>query len=352
MRADDLFGRLVDNALDFLSRSISDLDRSPKYSVIHFYAAVELFLKARLMKEHWSLVVTRPQDADREKFVAGDFQSVTLKDAASRLEKVVGSGVSKSALQTFQNVGKHRNKMVHFFHEAHSDAENEKLRTGIAKEQLNAWYLLHQLLTVQWKDVFDAWLPRVGEIDTKLRDHRKYLQVVFDHLRPEIEALEQEGVVFETCPSCEFKAQKREAEDEYVSVAVCLVCGVAQRKLSIGCPFCGKPVDFVDDGFAECGSCGKLLEPEHIVKVLKDEDATYAAAREGVRSWEEGNCGKCEGYHTVVRIAPDKYLCANCLGDFEAMQPCEWCDELNTGDMENSYVLGCSACEGKLAYGD
>ena len=55
----DLFDRLVDNALDFLNRSIADFEKSPKYSVIHFYTAVELFVKARLMAEHWSLVVAK-----------------------------------------------------------------------------------------------------------------------------------------------------------------------------------------------------------------------------------------------------------------------------------------------------
>lgn len=217
MRHDNLFGRLVDNALDFLSRSINDLERSPKYSVIHFHAAVELFLKARLMAEHWSLVVAKRQDADWEKFVAGDFQSVSLEEAASKLEKVVRSGISKSSLQAFKNVGKHRNKMVHFFHEAHSASNNGGLRAEVAKEQLNAWYLLNQVLTGPWKDVFEAWLPQIGDIATRLRDHRKYLQVVFDHSEAKIEALEREGFAFAVCPSCGFKAQKRESIDEYLS---------------------------------------------------------------------------------------------------------------------------------------
>lgn len=112
--------------------------------------------------------------------MAGDFQSVGLEEAASKLEKVVGDGVSKSALQTFRDVGKHRNKMVHFFHEAHSTSEDEQLRTEIAKEQLNAWYLLNQLLTGPWKDVFDDWLAQISEIDTRLRDPP---QVPPSHLR-------------------------------------------------------------------------------------------------------------------------------------------------------------------------
>ena len=59
-RTDEFFDSLVQNAIDFARRSVSEIRRSPKYSMIHFCAALELFLKARLLREHWSLVVTRP----------------------------------------------------------------------------------------------------------------------------------------------------------------------------------------------------------------------------------------------------------------------------------------------------
>lgn len=351
-KLEDYFSSLVDNALDFLSRSIDDFEHYPKYSVIHFYAAVELFLKARLMKEHWSLVVTKPQDADWEKFVAGDFHSVTLREAAKRLEKVVRSGVSQDDLRAFDKVGKHRNKMVHFFHEAHSASENDGLRTEVAKEQLKAWYLLNQLLTAAWKDVFNDWLAQISEIDTRLRDHRKYLQAIFDNLKPKMEARKEEGFTFENCPSCHFDAQERNPGAEGINLAVCWVCGFQQKFLTIDCPECGSPVEFADEGFSECGSCGAQLEPEHIVEVLRDDSAVYAAAKDGDRSWEEGNCSECSTHHTVVRTASDKYVCTSCFGEFESLRPCEYCDELNTGDMENSYLVGCSICGGKLGYGD
>ena len=41
------FRSLVENALDFLNKAIGELKDGPKYSVIHFYAAVELFHGAR-----------------------------------------------------------------------------------------------------------------------------------------------------------------------------------------------------------------------------------------------------------------------------------------------------------------
>jgi len=47
-----MFDSLVCNALDFLQRSAVGLQESPKYSVIDFCTAIELFLKARLLVEH------------------------------------------------------------------------------------------------------------------------------------------------------------------------------------------------------------------------------------------------------------------------------------------------------------
>ena len=52
MNHEDIFESLTRNAFDFLERGIAEFDASPKYSVIHFCAAVEMLLKARLMKEH------------------------------------------------------------------------------------------------------------------------------------------------------------------------------------------------------------------------------------------------------------------------------------------------------------
>jgi len=40
-----LFKSLVENAIDFLKKSVAEIKKSPKYSVINFYSAVEIFLK-------------------------------------------------------------------------------------------------------------------------------------------------------------------------------------------------------------------------------------------------------------------------------------------------------------------
>ena len=46
----------------------------------------------------------------------------------------------------------------------------------------------------------------------------------------------------------------------------------------------------------------------------------------------------------------DNYLCAACFGVFDSIQCCDWCNQLNTGDMEHSYLAGCNFCDGKFGW--
>ncbi|MDI7066278.1 hsdR, partial [Klebsiella pneumoniae] len=73
------FENLVRNGLDFLEKAISQLAAEPKHSVINFYTAVEIFLKAPLVLDHWSLVHANG-DRNREKYESGDFVSVSFEE--------------------------------------------------------------------------------------------------------------------------------------------------------------------------------------------------------------------------------------------------------------------------------
>ena len=350
MTSEDLFKRLVDNAFDFLARAIEDLRERPKHSVINFYAAVELFLKARLMKEHWSLVVSKRQEPEWERFVAGDFVSVSLDEAAQRLTKVVKSGLTPAEYKEFQEVSRHRNKMVHFFHEADSREEGEALRAAIVKQQLIAWYFLNGLLAERWVSTFEEWSREVDATRQRLKGHHAYLEVTYDHKRPEIEADKASGTPYTVCPSCGFEAQKHNDLFKAVYSANCVVCDLEQKCLRIACPKCSEVVTFRNDGFATCASCGEEFEPQNLVDALIDEGAAHIAAKDGDDSWDLGNCADCEGYHTVVRTENDEYICASCLGVFESLDVCGWCNEPNTGDMDDSTWNGCSHCDGRAGW--
>lgn len=348
---EELIDRLVENAFDFLRRSIGELEDSPNFSVIHFHAAVELFLKARLMAEHWSLVVSKRQEPDWKKLVAGDFQSVSLDEAASRLEAAVRSGLTENELRAFREVTKHRNKMVHFFHEAHGKKQATQLIQAVAKEQLNAWYLLHGILTGRWRSVFERWSKSIEEIHKALRTHQAFLQVVFNHLRDDIKKRRDFGSTFATCPTCGFESKEYLPVDiREISHSNCLVCEFSETHVTIECTQCQEAVNFTNQGYATCSKCGKHFEPEDLAEILADVADAFIAARDGDSSWDLGNCSSCGGYHTVARVGDEQYFCTMCFKEFDSIAHCGWCNEPNTGDMENSYYSGCNHCDGKAAW--
>jgi len=95
MKKDKLFDSLMTNAFDFLSKSIEEFDENPKYSLVNFYSAIELLLKARLLYDHWSMVVAKGSDLNYDSFIKGDFQSVTSKDSIYRLRNALKVNISK-----------------------------------------------------------------------------------------------------------------------------------------------------------------------------------------------------------------------------------------------------------------
>ena len=112
---EDEFTSLVENALDFLERSIRDLEEgAAKYSVINFYSGLELFLKARLLKEHWTLCASDVDRLSKAKFASGDFESVGLTDAVNRLEKITGYAIGKEEFRVYEKLRERRNQAVYF----------------------------------------------------------------------------------------------------------------------------------------------------------------------------------------------------------------------------------------------
>ncbi len=339
----DIFDSLTRNAFDFLERGIAEFDKSPKYSVIHFCAAVEMLLKARLMKEHWSLIVSKPDQANLTKFMAGDFISVTLEDCRARIRDVAGEDIGDDAYNSFRALANHRNKMVHFFHQGLDS--DEKAKAQIVAEHCRSWFHLHRLLN-RWGGYFHDFGSEIAHADRAMKGHRKYLAAKFKALKPELDAARKAGSAPKACSACGFKAAIPDALDDQIASLRCLVCDHTETQVELECPHCGESVVLANEGYATCDHCGGSIEPEHLVDVLtKDVVGTKDYFETGLPA----NCGTCEGYHTVVE-RDDMYFCANCFELSDHVEQCEWCNELNTGDMEHSYSVGCSHCDGKVGW--
>lgn len=343
MTQHDIFDSLTRNAFDLLERGIEEFDRAPKYSVIHFCAAVEMLLKARLMKEHWSLIVSKPEQANLAKFMAGDFTSVTLEEARARIRDVAGEDIGDDAYGSFRTLANHRNKMVHFFHPAMDS--DDRAKAQIVAEHCRSWFHLHRLLG-RWGSYFRDFGREIARADRAMKGHRKYLSAKFKALKAELDAARKVGNTPRACSACGFKSNVPDDLDEGIASLRCLVCDHTETQVELACPHCKESVVVTDEGYAICGHCTGAIKPKHLVAALTKD---VAGTKDYYETGLPANCGSCDGYHTVVESG-SKYFCANCFDITDHVEQCGWCNEPNTGDMEHSYSTGCSHCDGKAGW--
>lgn len=158
---DAAFHRMTLNAMRFLRLAVQDVANRPDQMAIRVYTAVELILKARLMHEHWSLIVTK--NPDRAKFESGDFVSVTFEDACKRLDDAVRDPVPADKKAKFDELRKLRNLLVHF-----APPPGDKLEESVANQKtmrliaMAAWGALHNLMGTEWRSCFSEYF---GELD-------------------------------------------------------------------------------------------------------------------------------------------------------------------------------------------
>jgi hypothetical protein len=331
------FKQIVENAFDFLEHSARDIGRQPKYSLINFYTAVELFLKARLLSEHWSLVVAK--DPDRNRFAKGDFVSVGFDVACERLDKVLLSPISSQAKQNFEAVRRHRNILVHFVHV--EIAENE-IREQIVREQLRAWHELKYLLLQQWEEIFRDYGTRIASLDQTLQSHRQYLQAKYDNLLPKIKSELANGKTFVQCDVCGFNSFKLTSLLKDLHEGDCLLCNNFEKWINYSCEFCNSKSKLTEGGSFSCPDCESKEGEARIVERL---DENVVTPDNYFETATPANCGECEGYHSVITYGAE-LLCIVCFDKSQRVQWCEHCGEPSTGDMDDSGYYGCGACDG------
>ena len=156
---------LLDNALDSLLSAAEaarrdEGPRSLKEAVLHLANGVELLIKSRLVREHWSLIFSNTDKASYEELAKADFKSVDFSTACSRLEKIAGLPIRKSAVSQINGLRKLRNQLTHFAITLDSVqaksliaktmtfcvdfCEEQSMNTGTAKEKLSE---IHMNLT-------------------------------------------------------------------------------------------------------------------------------------------------------------------------------------------------------------
>lgn len=131
----------MQNGLSFLHKAIIELESDPKFSVVNFWNGLEILMKVPLVNHDWKLIVVNKKGADplsRADFTLGNFCSVSFNETCKLLKSELGISIDTGARSFFERVQNHRNRMVHFYHGAVSEAELDALRN----EQSDAWFAL------------------------------------------------------------------------------------------------------------------------------------------------------------------------------------------------------------------
>ncbi len=343
---DENLKNVVENAMDFLQLSIEELLESDnpekpnllKYSVIHFHIALELFIKARLLSEHWSLVFSNMKKINIEEYESGDFISVNFRDSIARVNGLSRTDeLSKNAIKNFHAVAQHRNRAIHFYMN-----NSDETREEVIKAQLHAWYNLHTFCFKKWSflEIHNNDLVR---INTSFKGLDKYLDVIYNNKTKEIEKLKNEGHIFNKCPSCKKYSMRHGKEYKTMHSALCVVCDFfAQKSLLVECA-CGNTVAFYDEGYATCSKCGKNYEAEHVMKEL---DSGYWC-KPGEGPSYPYYCPECDGKFVILNDDAG-YMCASCFRavDENSIHECGRCGQGYVGDDEgDTGAFGCYVCQ-------
>jgi hypothetical protein len=334
------FDSLVQNAIDFLQQSVQELEKSPKYSVIHFYMALELFMKARLLREHWALGVQKVEKASIQAFQSGDFQSVGIEECLDRLANVVDENIKSHEQECFRKMRDHRNKLVHFFHRDYQHPIEYSKLAEIVSEQCKAWFYLHRLLTLKWENHFAPYSKRIAALDKLVCKNAHFLDSKYKALKPEIEADKKKGVRFAECFICKFESAQISALRKPLFSQTCLVCGARTHFLEVPCPNCGKPIVIEEEGSGNCVNCETSIDLDFLLGKFgpherPDEESSIA------------HCSECEiSEASVIPFGEHEYLCLNCLALHDETGQCGWCGELITGETSDTSMCGCFLCPG------
>jgi hypothetical protein len=351
IKKEEIFDSLVTNAIDFLKVSVAELKKRPKYSVINFCSSVELFLKARLLKEHWSLIVARPEDANMNSFLAGDLKSVNMTEAIKRLNNIANQQLTQQVKDCFNQIKQQRNKLVHFFDKKYSDKRYKTTIGKIIVEQCKGWIYLHELLTHKWQDEFSNYVKEIKKLDKLMHSHRDFLKANFVILKPDIERKKKLGATFNKCSTCNFKSAQEEEICNPLFYNDCLVCNTVEWFLKVPCsnPKCTSDIFMFGLGEGDCDVCGEHISTEYLLALYGDQVSYDESRSTPVCVF----CPECEySPRSVVPLDNEDWVCLNCIAFYHQVDQCEWCGEWIAGEADGTYLTGCSNCSGRLGRND
>jgi len=340
----EMFDSLVTNAIEFLDTSLDNLNKKPKNSLVDFYTSIELFLKARLMNEHWTLIISKPENANLNNFQNGDFHSIFLEDSIKRLKNILNEPLSDKIIENFRSLAEHRNQIVHFSHTDYSNAT----KISIVAEQWSSWHYLHQLLINKWKNIFKNHLQEISRINKRMLAEIEFIKAKYEELKPEIQKKIKGGAQVVGCHHCKMDSAVIGDFHKWGIDYDCMVCGTKDTFIKavqdvIACQKCGHDFEFFQKGLTNCPHCHCNIETNMLI------DECEKIYLEGDDWWEEGSpnvafCHECNLERPSVFYIDGLWSCVSCFDRGWQAINCQGCNEFIIGDIDLIEAIGCHKC--------
>jgi hypothetical protein len=188
---------LVENALDFIISGIkaahSEDTKQLKYAILHISDGVELVLKERLVREHWTLLFADPNKANIENFVNGDFKSIEFNDCIERLQNVLKIDIRKHTA-TLDKLRRIRNKLQHF---AFTGTKDE-----IISILVQTWNFIFDFLNDELPDIQKSQAGMIAEIKELMLEDENFIAHRMSIIQTKIDAKKNENIAVLECPRC------------------------------------------------------------------------------------------------------------------------------------------------------
>ncbi|MEU2737370.1 hypothetical protein ABZ656_18680 [Streptomyces sp. NPDC007095] len=288
-RRADVSYPLITNGLDYLLDVVDRLATDPgeapdaralKYAVLHLQAAAEVFLKARLQHEHWTLVFKNPAAATRKDFDSAEFESCTTGEAFTRLTQIAGLDLPDKAVAAVKRLARDRNALQHYGLTAPAAAVEAR-----AADVLNFLlpFISDQLVPGLDKNQKADVEQTMSVVRGQVRGIEAYLKKRMNEIRADLQDVQDCTVV---CPECAQQALVLSADLP-------------------ACRFCLKTWDDPEETAVEYVFQVHGLDP-----VYSDVDEAVIQV-----------CPDCEFnamVHAETAAAPDeqRLLCFSCAADF------------------------------------
>ncbi|MDB8794263.1 hypothetical protein PN290_00365 [Romboutsia sp. 1001216sp1] len=321
---------MLENGLDFIISAIRHLkeaehedcenkEQEIKYSLLHLSSGIELILKSRLYREHWTYIFSDMNKANKEHLRAGSFKSVDSSTLVERLKRLCDVEIDNKSDKAFESLRRLRNQMEHFTVKSNFHSIEACIN--------NALGAITKFITKNYNDFTTPMSINLNDDDAEFGLTNKEERLIKELIR---------------CTS-----ELKEHYDDAVEMATARANDEAVLEELVECPSCKESLlklNYNGSNMCYCFFCeykedGEKASNEYISSILGL--SKYEILKDG-GEYPLYECLDCEAY-SMVDI-DGRYVCFSC-GVYYDENEVAFCNECGVLYLKDGNDLGiCSSC--------